>query len=97
VWILFQVPCPTPDGRTARDLYQVREDGISPEMQASAVKHGCRLHRAWFAGDESAFYALANWDTREGASAFFNEWEIEDEPGEVASVLEGDAGLVPTP
>jgi hypothetical protein len=46
-------------------------------MQASAVKHGCRFHRAWFARDESAFYALAKWDTREGASAFFNEWEIE--------------------
>ena len=92
MWILFQVPCPTPDGRTARDLYQVREDGITPEMQASAEKHGCRFHRAWFARDESAFYALANWDSREGASAFFNEWEIEDEPGEVAIVLEVDAG-----
>ncbi len=74
-----------------------QEDGISPEMQASAVKHGCRFHRAWYARDASAFYALANWDTREGASAFFNEWESEDEPGEVAIVLDGDAGLVPTP
>ena len=36
-------------------------------------------------------------DAGQGASAFFNEWEIEDEPGEVAIVLEGDAGLVPTP
>jgi hypothetical protein len=31
----------------------------------------------------------------EGARAFFEEWEIEDEPGEVAIRLEGDVGLVP--
>lgn len=39
MWVLFHVPCPTPDG--------------------------------------------------------FTEWEIEDEPGEVAIRLEGDVGLVP--
>ena len=33
----------------------------------------------------------------EGAKAFFDEWDISDEPGEVAIVLEGDVGLVPTP
>lgn len=64
-------------------------------MQASAAEHGCRFHRAWYANDDSAFYALANWDTSEGATAFFEEWEIEDEPGEVAIVLQGDVGLVP--
>ena len=97
MWILFSVPCPTPDGRTARDLYQDRVVRITDEMRASAVGHGCRFHRAWYSSDESAFYALANWDSREGASLFFEEWEINDEPGEVAVVLEGDIGLVPAP
>ena len=32
-----------------------------------------------------------------GPRAFFREWEIEDEPGEVAIYLEGDVGLVPVP
>jgi hypothetical protein len=91
------VPCPTPDGRTAEDLYQTRVERISPEMQASARELGCRFHRAWYAEDGSAFYAIANWDTREGASEFFRRWDIQDEPGEVAIRLEGDIGLVPEP
>ena len=95
MWVLFQVPCPTPDGRTARDLYEKRVRLITSDMQASAVKHGCRFHRAWHTDDGSAFYALAMWETREGARAFFKEWKIEDEPGEVAIILEGDIGLVP--
>lgn len=95
MWVLFFVPCPTPDGQTARDLYQKRVIRITDGMQASAAEHGCRFHRAWYANDDSAFYALANWDTSEGATAFFEEWEIEDEPGEVAIVLQGDVGLVP--
>jgi hypothetical protein len=95
MWILFQVPCPTPDGRTAQDLYQFRVDVISPQMQESARAHGCTFHQAWYAEDGSAFYALAEWATREGASAFFREWDIQDEPGEVAVRLEGDIGLVP--
>jgi hypothetical protein len=95
VWVLFQVPCPTPDGQTAQDLYDKRVRMITPEMQASAVRHGCRFHRAWWAADGSAFYAVACWDSREGANAFFEEWEIDDEPGEVAIRLEGDVGLVP--
>lgn len=97
MWVLFYVPCPTPDGRTARDLYDKRVRVITPAMQASAREHGCRFHRAWHAADDSAFYALASWDTREGANAFYDEWEIEDEPGEVAIVLEGDIGLLPSP
>lgn len=97
MWILFVVPCPTPDGRSARDLYEKRVRGISDEMRASARGHGCRFHRAWFAQDGSAFYALAQWESREGASAFFEEWDIEDEPGEVAVRLEGDIGLLPLP
>jgi hypothetical protein len=97
MWVLFVVPCPTPDGRTAEDLYRRRLTWISPEMQASAREHGCRFHRAWHAEDGSAFYALANWETREGARAFFEDWDIEDEPGEVAVILEGDVGLVPDP
>jgi hypothetical protein len=95
MWILFQVPCPTPDGRSAQDLYQFRVDVISPQMQESARTHGCTFHQAWYAEDGSAFYALAEWATREGASAFFREWDIQDEPGEVAVRLEGDIGLVP--
>ena len=74
-----------------------RERWIGAEMQASAERHGCRFHRAWYAADGSAFYAIANWETREGASAFFTEWQIEDEEGEVAIRLEGDVGLVPLP
>lgn len=94
MWILFRVPCPTPDGQSAHDLYQKRVDGITAAMRASAVEHGCTFHRAWHAADGSAFYAIAHWRTREGARAFYDEWRIEDEPGETATVLEGDVGLV---
>jgi len=97
LWVLFHVPCPTPDGRSARDLYERRVTWIGPEMQESARLHGCRFHRAWYAADGSAFYAVAQWESREGASAFFQEWEIDAEPGEVAVYLEGDVGLVPLP
>jgi len=97
MWVLFRAPCPTPDGQTAEDLYRKRLTWITPEMQESARRHGCRFHRAWYAADGSAFYALANWDSREGAQAFFQEWDIQDEPGEVAILLEGDVGLVPEP
>ena len=95
MWVLFQAPCPTPDGRTARDLYQRRIDWIDDAMRASAREHGCTFHRAWHAADGSAFYALAHWRTREGAQAFFEQWQIDAEPGETAIVLEGDVGLVP--
>ncbi len=95
MWVLFQVPCPTPDGQTAQDLYEKRLTWITDEMRASARVHGCTYHRAWYATDGSAFYAIAHWRTREGAHAFFEEWEISDEPGEVAIMLEGDVGLVP--
>ncbi len=97
MWILFRVPCPTPDGRTAKDLYDKRVAWISPGMRESAVGHGCRCHRAWYAEDDSAFYALAEWETPEGARAFFQEWQIDDEPGETATVLLGDVGLAPFP
>ena len=97
MWVLFVVPCPTPDGRTAKDLYDKRVRMITDDMRASARSHGCRFHRAWHAEDGSAFYAIAEWETLEGASAFFEEWEIDDEPGEVAIRLEGDVGLVPLP
>ena len=96
-WVLFQVPCPTPDGRSARDLYDKRVTWISPEMRESAKRHGCQFHRAWHATDGSAFYAIALWESREAARAFFEEWHIEDEPGEVVVYLEGDVGLVPLP
>ena len=96
-WMLFRVPCPTPDGRSAADLYGKRLDLITPEMQASARRHGCGFHRAWQASDGSAFYAIAWWKTREGGRAFYEEWQIEAEPGEETIVLEGDVGLVPIP
>ena len=97
MWILFTVPCPTPDGQTAKDLYDKRIPWITPEMQASAVTHGCRFHRAWYAVDGSAFYAIADWESADGANAFFTEWDIADEPGEIAIRLEGDVGLAPLP
>ena len=97
MWILFKAPCPTPDGQAAEDLYRKRLTWISPEMQKSARELGCRFHRAWYAEDNSAFYALANWDSREGAQEFFRRWNIEDEPGEIAITLLGDVGLVPEP
>jgi hypothetical protein len=95
VWVLFIAPCPTPDGRTAHDLYGKRLVWIDDAMRASAREHGCTFHRAWAAADGSAFYALAHWRTREGARAFFEEWKIDSEPGEIAIELEGDVGLVP--
>jgi len=95
VWVLFFAPCPTPDGRTARDLYEKRLTWIDDEMRASARELGCTFHRAWHAANGSGFYALAHWRTREGASAFFERWQIAEEPGEVAVMLEGDVGLVP--
>lgn len=97
MWILFTVPCPTPDEQTAEDLYRKRLTWITPEMQADARTLGCRFHRAWYAEDQSAFWAIANWDTLEGAETFFEHWNITDEPGEVAITLLGDVGLVPEP
>ncbi len=66
-------------------------------MQARARVHGCRFHRAWHAADGSGFYAVADWESSEGANAFFEQWQIDDEPGEVAIRLEGDVGLVALP
>jgi hypothetical protein len=97
MWMLFRVPCPTADGQSAEDLYQKRVEGITAEMRESAVRHGCRFHRAWYASDGSEFVALALWEDGEGASAFFDEWQIQDEPGEMAIALLGDVGLVPRP
>ena len=95
--MLFRVPCPTPNGQTARDLYDKRVVWISREMQESARRLGCGFHRAWHASDGSAFYALAGWKTREGARAFYEQWRIELEEGEEVITLEGDIGLVPLP
>ncbi|MGH7332329.1 MAG: hypothetical protein ACREKS_06165 [Candidatus Rokuibacteriota bacterium] len=97
MWALFHVPCPTPDGQSARDHYDKRVTGISDDMRANARKYGCQFHRAWYAEDSSPFYALALWQSREGANAFFEEWQTADEPGEVAIRLAGDVGLVPLP
>lgn len=96
-WVLFVVPCPTPDGRSADDLLRRRVEWITPEMQRSAVQHGCRFHRAFAARDGSAFYAIACWEDIAGANAFFQQWDIGDEPGEIAIRLDGDVGLVPRP
>lgn len=40
---------------------------------------------------------LAKWESLEGARAFFEEWSLDSEPGEVAVELLGDVGLVPEP
>jgi hypothetical protein len=40
MWVLFTVPCPTPDGRSARDLYQVRVTRIDDAMRTSARELG---------------------------------------------------------
>jgi hypothetical protein len=93
--VLFRVPCPTPDGQSAEDLYQKRVRWISDEMRADARARGCRFHRAWHARDGHAFYAIAIWDSREGARDFYVKWDIADEPGEEAIFLEGDIGLAP--
>ena len=93
--VLFRVPCPTPDGRSAKDLYEKRIRMISDAMRADARAKGCRFHRAWYARDGHAFYALAIWETRDGASGFYRGWGIANEPGEEAIYLEGDVGLAP--
>jgi hypothetical protein len=94
-WVIFHVPTPTPDGQTARDLYEKRVRWFSWEMMESARKHGCRFRCAFTAADGSAFWAIACWETREGGRAFYEQWDVEEEPGEVAIRLEGDVGLVP--
>lgn len=91
--VLFRVPCPTPDGQSAADLYQKRVGWITDEMRSDARAHGCRYHRAWHAADGHAFYAIAIWESREGARDFYRNWRIADEPGEEAIYLEGDIGL----
>lgn len=95
VWMMFTAPCPTPAGKTAEQMVREREIGISAEMQASAREHGCRFHRCWSTADGSMFVAIASWESREGARAFFEQWQIQDEEGEVVSQLVGDCGLVP--
>lgn len=97
IWMLFTVPCPTPLGESAQDLVDKRIPWITSEMQSSARDHGCRFHRAFAAADGSAFYAVACWETTEGANKFFTLWNIDDELGEVAIRLIGDVGLVPEP
>jgi hypothetical protein len=92
MWVLFTAPA---GEQTARELYEKRLTWITDDMRASARELGCTFHRAWYAADGSAFYALAHWRTREGAAEFFERWQIRDEPGEVAILLEGDVGLVP--
>ena len=44
-------------------------------------------------------FAFWRWlaEAAPSAHAFFEEWDIDDEPGEVAIRLEGDVGLVPLP
>jgi hypothetical protein len=94
MWVMFTVPCPTPSGLTADDLLQKRLDLITPEMKASAKRLGCRFHRAWVSRDRDQFVAVACWESADGANAFFDEWDIDDEEGEVAIRLDGDIGLV---
>jgi hypothetical protein len=92
MWILFRAPA---GEQSARAMYEKRLTWITDDMRSSARELGCTFHRAWYAADGSAFYALAHWRDRDGANEFFRRWQIEDEPGEEAIVLEGDVGLVP--
>jgi hypothetical protein len=92
MWILFRAPA---GEQTAKEMYEKRVTGITADMQASGRELGCTFHRAWYAADGSAFYALAHWESADGANAFFERWNIDDEPGEEAIRLEGDVGLVP--
>ena len=69
MWVLFAAPTPTSDGQTAEDLYRKRLTWITDAMREDARALGCRFHRAWYAEDGSAFYALANWESREGGSS----------------------------
>jgi len=85
------------DGPTVLVDPTADRNAIIQAMQASAVQHGCHFHRAFAAKDGTAFYALACWETRDGAHDFFEEWDIDDEPGEVATRLIGHVGLVPLP
>ncbi len=94
--ILYRVPCPTPDGRSAEDLYQKRVRGFTDAMRTEARAHGCRFHRAWYARDGHALYAIAIWDTPEHAREFSElhmKRFVSDEPWETVR-LEGDVGLV---
>lgn len=59
MWFVFTAQCPAPDGQTAEGLYRKRLTWITDEMRESTRAHGCRFHRAWYASDGSAFYALA--------------------------------------
>lgn len=96
IWILFRVPTPTRTrGESARGLHDKRATRITDAMRDSARAHGRTFHRCWHATDGSAFYAAACWQTPDGANAFFEEWEIDDEEGEQAIRLDGDLGLVP--
>jgi len=94
--ILYRVPCPTPDGRSAQDLYEKRVHGFTDEMRAAARALGCRFHRAWYARDGHALYAIAIWETPELAREFSQlhmKGFVSDELWETI-VLEGDTGLV---
>jgi hypothetical protein len=95
IWMLFRVPTPTPDGRSARDLYDDRVRRITEAMRVDAAARGCTFHRAWYAADGSAFWALAHWTSRAAALGFYESWQIADEPGEEGFRLEGDIGLMP--
>jgi hypothetical protein len=97
MWMLFYVPCPTPDGQSAEELYQKRLKALTPEMKADARQHGCRFHRVWHARDGSAFYALVEWASREEEHAFYSRWNVQHDPGDTTIFLEGDLGLVPLP
>jgi hypothetical protein len=97
MWMLFYVPCPTPDGQTAEQLYRKRVTSLTPEMRADAKAHGCSFHRVWFAKDGSAFYGLAEWASLEQEAAFYKRWNVKHDIGDTTILLDGDLGLVPLP
>ena len=97
MWIQFYVPCPTPDGRRhatcTRPAWTASLLRCRPVPQNTAAASTERGTQATVPGSMH----LRRGRRARALAAFFNEWNIEDEPGEVAVILEGDVGLVPVP
>jgi hypothetical protein len=96
MWILFSVPCPTPDGRTAQNLYQARVDRIGPEMQASARGTVAASTGRGTPATARCSTRWRSWRPRTGTGVYWS-WDIQDEPGEMSLRLEGDGRLVSWP
>lgn len=88
---------PTRNGSTDDGGVTIEKGAWSTRYPGSTVPLVTSQEFARYAEDGSAFYAVAGWGSREGARSFFEEWDITEERGEMAVLLEGDVGLVPDP